>query len=100
MAQISNFYLQRMLLYLRISDSAYAAEVRDLIEAARADLLLCGILPEKVYDEEDALIRRAVAIYAKAEFGLDNAEGNKYRESYEMLKRHMMLSNEYTKEGA
>jgi hypothetical protein len=96
MANISEQYVYSIRRYLRINHTHLDAEITDLIGAARADLLLGGILPAKVNDESDALIKRAIVVYVKAEFGLDNADGSKYRESYEMLKRHLMLSSEYT----
>ncbi len=95
MANISEQYVYSIRRYLRINHTHFDAEITDLIGAARADLLLGGIKPEKVNDEADSLIKRAVVVYVKAEFGLDNADGDKYRESYNMLKRHLMLSSEY-----
>lgn len=98
-AEISNFYLQKIMLALRIGSPVLQSEVKDLIEAARADLVLGGVLSGKAADEDDPLIRRAVTVYVKAEFGLDNEDSEKYRESYNMLKRHLLLSDEYTKEA-
>lgn len=95
MADISEQYVYSIRRYLRINHTHFDAEITDLIGAARADLLLGGIKPEKVNDEADLLIKRAIVVYVKAEFGLDNADGDKYRESYNMLKRHLMLSSEY-----
>lgn len=99
MADISAQYVNSIRQYLRINHTHFNEEITDLIGAARADLLLGGISSEKVNDENDALIKRAIVVYVKAEFGLDNADDEKYRESYGMLKRHLMLSNEYTKEA-
>lgn len=99
MANISEQYVQSIRRYLRINHDRFDAEITDLIGAAKADLLLGGILASKVHDESDALIKRAVSTYVKAEFGLDNADGEKYRKSYEMLKLHLMLSSEYTEEA-
>lgn len=99
MADISSNFVYNARRYLRISHTHHDAEITDLIEAARADLLLGGITAEKVENENDALIKRAIMCYVKAEFGLDNTDAEKYRESYEMLKRHLMLSTEYTEEA-
>lgn len=99
MADISEQYVYSIRRYLRINHTHFDAEITDLIGAARADLLLGGIKAEKVNDENDALIKRAIVVYVKAEFGLDNADGEKYRESYNMLKRHLMLSSEYIGEA-
>ena len=99
MANISEQYVYGIRRYLRISHTHFDAEITDLIGAARADLLLGGIVAAKVEDENNAIIKRAIVCYVKAEFGLDNPDAAKYRDSYEMLKRHLQLSNEYTKEA-
>ena len=54
-----------------------------------------GVLPEKAYDDNDPLTRRACILYVKAEFGLDNPDAEKYRASFESLKKHLSLSSEY-----
>lgn len=99
MANISENYVRSIRQYLRINHTHFDDEITDLVGAARADLLLGGVKEEKVNDEGDALIKRAIVVYVKAEFGLDNADGEKYRESYNMLKRHLMLSSEYIGEA-
>lgn len=98
MANISEQFVYSVRRYLRINHTHFDAEITDLIGAARADLLLGGIIAAKVNDENDALIKRAISVYVKAEFGLDNPDADKYRESYKTLKRHLMLSSEYTEE--
>jgi len=84
---------------LRISNTAFDAEINDLIAAARADLKLSGILESKVNDDTDPLIKRAITVYVKAHFGWNNPDSEKLQQSYEMLKRHLSLSQEYTKEA-
>jgi len=81
---------------LRIKATAYDTEITDLISAAQADLQLSGILPEKVVDTTDSLVKRAISIYCKANFGLNNPDAEKYGKSYDMLKTHLALSAEYT----
>lgn len=77
---------------LRITHNALDIEVQDLIDAARADLHISGVLK---LDDEDPLIIRAITVYSKANFGLDNADSEKYQESYNSLKTHLALSGEY-----
>lgn len=84
---------------LRITNTAFDGEVRDLIDAARSDLMLSGVSPEKANDDTDPLIKRAVIVYCKANFGLDNSEAERLQESYNMLKQHLTLSVEYTPGG-
>lgn len=84
---------------LRISNTAYDSEINDLVAAARADLKLSGILESKVNDDTDPLIKRAITVYVKANFGWNNPDSEKLRQSYDMLKAHLVLSQEYTKEA-
>lgn len=97
MAVPSAEYKQSIRGYLRISHDKFDGEITDLINAARIDLItLGGVLSSKVEDESDSIIKRAIVCYVKAEFGLDNTDAEKYRNCYEMLKRHLMLSSDYT----
>ena len=87
-------------LALRISSSAFDPEIDGLIAAARADLKLSGVDPQKAdADDPDALIKRAIIIYCKAHFGLDNPEAERLQDAYDMLKAHLTLSREYTSAG-
>ncbi|MBD0381289.1 head-tail connector protein [Paenibacillus sedimenti] len=85
---------------LRISEAntAFDTEITDLIEAARHDLFLSGVLSSKVNSDTDPLIKRAVSVYVKANFGYDNPDADRLRMSYESLKAHLTLSQEYTVE--
>jgi uncharacterized phage protein (predicted DNA packaging) len=80
---------------LRIKNTtAFDDEVTDLISAAKADLLLSGISELKILDT-DPLIIRAISLYAKANFGKDNPDSEKYQKAYDSLKTHLCLSTEY-----
>lgn len=79
------------------SDPGLIQELNDLIDAAKADMILSGIIESKI-KEDDSLIKRAIILYVKAEFGLDNSESEKYNNSYLALKEHLCLSGEYTEE--
>lgn len=81
-------------LNLRISNDALDLEVLDLIEAAKMQLLISGVA-SSVIAEPDALIRRAVVLYCKANFGLDNKDSDKYQERFDSLVSHIALCPEY-----
>lgn len=81
-------------LALRISNSAYDTEISDLIAEAKADLKLCGLIEEKIV-ETDALIKRAIVTYCKANFGLNNADSEKLQGSYEAIRNHLSMSIDY-----
>lgn len=76
---------------LRITNTAYDQEVLDLIEAAKADLLIPDIDPLKIVDTEP-LIKRAIILYCKANFGLDNKDSEKYQAAYDNLTERLSLS--------
>lgn len=99
---------------LRISNNAYDAEIEDLIEAAKMDLKLSGVNANKTVTETytpepeenpepepveiqvmDPLIKRAIMVYVKANFGWNNPDAEKLQQSYIMLKIHLALSQEY-----
>lgn len=87
--------LEQVKIALRVSGNDLDTEVTDLIEAAKADLLLSGVHKDKILDT-DPLIKRAVIIYCKAHFGYDNPEADRFLQSYNMIKQHLTLSAEYT----
>ena len=94
---ISDSYLASVRLSVRNTSTAFDSEITDLINAARADLVLGGVLEDKANDESDPLILRAVQTYVKAEFGLDNPDADKYRAAYKELRNGLTLSDSYIK---
>lgn len=82
---------------LRIKSNAYDEEIKDLIDACEKDLLLVGIASSHI-KEDDALIKRAVVTYVKANFGF-NEDSEKYLNAYLMIKMHLSLSGDYKEES-
>jgi uncharacterized phage protein (predicted DNA packaging) len=81
---------------LRVNGDDLNNEILDLIESAKADLILSGVNKDKVTDT-DPLIKRAVTIYCKANFGYDDVNmAERFEQSYISLKHHLTLSTEYT----
>lgn len=76
---------------LRLNNKEFDSEINDLINSAKNDLLLAGITD----DDTKPLIARAIEIYCKANFGLDNADSEKYAEAYQKLKDHLSISEDY-----
>lgn len=81
---------------MRITTDMFDGELYDLIAAAKSDLKLSGVNSTKAEDDTDPLIKRAIITYAKANFGYDNPEAERFQQSYDMLKAHLTLSQEYT----
>lgn len=84
---------------MRITTNAFDRELHDLIAAAQSDLKLSGVAPTKAENDADPLIRRAIITYVKANFGWDNPEAERFAKSYDMLKAHLTLSQEYITAG-
>jgi uncharacterized phage protein (predicted DNA packaging) len=80
---------------LRISNNAFDIEISDLIESARHDLMLSGVSSIKANDDTDSLIKRAVSLYVKANFGWNNPEADRLQKSYDLLKTHLCLAGDY-----
>lgn len=95
----SDTYVEDMRKAVRINHNKHNGEISDLVEAAKADLQLGGIIAARVEDETDMLIKKAITAYIKAEFGLDNSDAGKYRESFESLKNRMAVSDYYIVDG-
>lgn len=78
---------------LRISSKAetITAEINDCIEACKRDLQQVGV---NNLDESDALIKRAITIYCKAEFGYSD-KAQQFRQSYDSLKLALSLMEDY-----
>jgi len=81
---------------LRVNGDDLDTEILDLIDAAKADLILSGVHQDKVKDN-DPLIKRAITVYCKANFGYDDSKiVDRFEQSYISLKHHLTLSSEYT----
>jgi len=93
---VSAEYLAAARQRIRTSSTASDGELTDLINAARDDLVLGGVLPVWALDESDALIKKAIMTYVKGEYGLDNEDSEKYRASYHDQKVALTLSSKYT----
>ena len=81
---------------LRVTGSDFDQEIADIILAAKSKLYLSGVALEAVEAEPvDPLVKRAIIVYAKSEFGMDNPDSEKYMASFDSLARHLALSGDY-----
>lgn len=78
---------------LRIDEGYLDIEIQDLIDSCLADLRLSGV---KKLDVTDPLIIQSVKTYARAYFDVTNQDHEKLVRSYESLKAHLTLTEEYT----
>lgn len=86
------YLLEKIKLALRIKTAMFDDEITDLLEACKIDLRLAGV--NKI-EETDPLIQRAVILYCKANFGLENKDSVRYQNSYDMLKTSLSLAGDY-----
>ena len=96
--KISTEFLTEARGFLRIAanDNVINNEITTLIKACQKDLIKNGITPTMAAKiETDSLIKMAVLLYLKAEFGLDNKNYEKFRTSYETLRTELALTDEY-----
>lgn len=73
---------------LRVSSTMYDSEVYGLIGAAVKDMLVKGVSPTWLGTDIDALpelAKQAVVVYAKANFGYDNDEAERFQKSYDSI---------------
>lgn len=84
--------LEKVKLALRIKTYKLDDEIDDLIAACKVDLSISGV---KKIEVTDPIIQRAIILYCKASFGLDNKDSEKYQKSYELLKQSLKLCGDY-----
>ncbi len=87
--------LEKVKLSLRIKSNILDLEIEDLIEACKIDLSISGV---KKIEENDPIINRAIILYCKANFGLENKDSDKYQKSYDLLKQSLSLCGDYNVE--
>lgn len=83
--------LDKVKLALRITTNAFDAELTDLIEAAKLDLGIAGV----VLSEEDAVVTRAIITYCKMSFGLPE-DYDRLKRSYDEQKAQLSNATGYT----
>ena len=87
--------LELVKMALRVSTTAYDAEIMTLIEAAKQDLGIAGVtLPAEL----DSLCQRAIITYCKMNFGEHNPEYvyRQYKNSYDEQKAQLSMATGYT----
>lgn len=77
---------------LRITTDDFNTEINDLVNAAKNDLETVGIYS---IDESDPLIKQAIILYCKANFGYDNPEADRFQETYENIKNKIAMLTDY-----
>lgn len=76
---------------LRVNGDAHDTEISDLIDAAKMDLMLAGVID----DDTDILIKTAIIFFCKANFGIQNEGAESWQQKYDQLKSKLMLIDLY-----
>jgi hypothetical protein len=83
--------LEKVKMSLRITHDALDSDISDTIDACKRDLSISGV---EIIEDTDELIIQACKTYARAEYDF-GGKGEKYKESYELLKQHLSLCGDY-----
>lgn len=84
--------LENVKLALRITTDAFDSELLELIEAAKLDLGIAGVV---VPAEIDAIVSRAITTYCKIHFG-EPDEYDRLKASYDEQKAQLSMATGYT----
>ena len=88
--------LEKVKLALRITTNAYDSELTDLIEAAKIDLGIAGVIVPITTDSNiGAIIQRAIVTYCKLNFG-EPDQYDKLKQSYDEQKAQLSMATGYT----
>lgn len=89
----SSSLLEELKVRIRITSSTFDdMEILPLANACITDLSLGGV---KRIDITDPLIKQAIVLYVKANFGVSDESG-KFQRAYEGLKNSLALCGDYT----
>lgn len=84
---------------LRVTTNAYDKELEDLIESAKLDLQIAGVLPSVTVSTEtmDKAVSTAIKTYCKLNFGTPNPANFDYlKKSYDEQKAQLSNASGYT----
>lgn len=87
--------LEKVKMALRITTTAYDDELTDLIEAAKLDMGIAGVILPSDLDE---VCNRAIITYCKVHFGLPE-DADRLKRSYDEQKAQLVTATGYTDWG-
>lgn len=87
--------LEKVKLALRVTTAAFDEEIKDLINAALADLGIAGVT---TLTETDPLIIRAVTTYCRVNFGQPD-DYERLKSAYDEQKAQLQMATGYTDWG-
>lgn len=90
--------LAKAKLALRITTTAFDAEISDIIEAGYLDLKTRGVIIEETQGTISPLVLRAIMTYVRLHFG-DPENPERLRESYAEQRGQLMSTTNFTTWG-
>lgn len=84
--------LEKVKMALRITTTAYDAELTELIESAKLDLSIAGVV---LLPTIDALVTKAIITYCKMSFGIPE-DYDRLKASYDEQKAQLATATGYT----
>ncbi|MBQ1569488.1 MAG: phage gp6-like head-tail connector protein [Clostridiales bacterium] len=88
--------LEKVKLALRITTTAFDSELNDLIDAAKVDLGIAGVVvPVTTETPLDVIIQKAIITYCKLNFG-EPDEYERLKRSYDEQKAQLSMATGYT----
>jgi len=88
--------LEKVKLALRITTTAFDSELNDLIDAAKLDLGIAGVvIPVTTDNSLDAIVSKAIITYCKLNFG-EPDEYDRLKSSYDEQKAQLSMATGYT----
>ena len=91
--------LNKIKLALRISHNCLNSEILDCMEEARAEMIRSGISSNKIHNEKDLLVSRAIKTYCLYYFENDEKKKDGFWKSWEYQLDCLRKSTGYRKEG-
>ena len=91
--------LEKVKLALRISHKLLDEDIKETIDAARADMKRSGISNVMAESEEDPLIIRAIKTYCLAVYSSDSKMAEGYQVSWEYQLDNLRKSSYYMESG-
>ena len=102
MSAFATRILPQVKLTLRESSDTFDEEIKSYIDGCKNDLLNAGMLdkyfPEDNNGEVDESVLQAIRYYCLSNYGLYNADSEKYAKSYLSLKSTLLVQSKYIEE--
>lgn len=93
---VTSGYLAKLRRAVRVGQNEdINAELIDLIEECRHDLMQLGVKETKANDETDSLILGAVRGFVRWKFGLNNPDADRLHAEYDIMRDELRRRGDY-----